>query len=52
MLLGGTVAGPCAGPEEWERLLAASCFKAVTAPFDCHTPDDLIAEVEARLAAL
>ncbi len=42
MLLGGTVAGTYAGPEEWERLLSASRFKAVTAPFDCHTPDDLI----------
>ena len=38
MLLGGTVAGTYNTPEEWERLLSASRFKAVTAPFDCHTP--------------
>ena len=38
MLLGGTVAGSYNSPEEWERLLSASRFKAVTAPFDCHTP--------------
>ena len=38
MLLGGTVAGAFDAPEAWERLLAASRFKAVTAPFDCRTP--------------
>ena len=38
MLLGGTVAGRYAGPEEWEQLLVRSRFKAVTAPFDCRTP--------------
>ncbi|MBQ8110752.1 MAG: sugar phosphate isomerase/epimerase [Clostridia bacterium] len=38
MLLGGTVAGPFAGPGEWEQLLIRSGFKAVTAPFDCRTP--------------
>ena len=38
MLLGGTVAGRFSGPEEWERLLAQTHFKAVTAPFDCRTP--------------
>lgn len=43
MLLGGTVAGHFTGPEEWERLLAASRFKAVTAPFNCHTPKTEIA---------
>ncbi len=37
MLLGGTVAGKYSGPEEWEKLLAASRFKAVTAPFDRTT---------------
>ena len=37
MLLGGTVAGHWEGPEQWEALLAASHFKAVTAPFNCHT---------------
>ena len=38
MLLGGTVAGPYSGPEEWEELLVRSRFKAVTAPFSMHTP--------------
>ncbi len=38
MLLGGTVAGSYASPAEWEALLAASRFKAVTAPFNCFTP--------------
>lgn len=38
MLLGGTVAGAFSGPKEWEALLIASRFKAVTAPFNCHTP--------------
>ena len=38
MLLGGTVAGPYSGPEEWEKLLVRSRFKAVTAPFDMYTP--------------
>ena len=38
MLLGGTVAGPYSGPEEWEKLLVRSRFRAVTAPFDMHTP--------------
>ena len=42
MLLGGTVAGPFQSPEEWEKLLAASHFKAVTAPFDCRTPRETI----------
>ena len=38
MLLGGTIAGNWSGPEEWEKLLVRSHFKAVTAPFDCRTP--------------
>ena len=38
MLLGGTVSGPFTTPEEWEKLLVRSRFKAVTAPFSCHTP--------------
>ena len=38
MLLGGTVAGDWNSPEEWERLLKASRFRAVTAPFTCRTP--------------
>ena len=38
MILGGTVAGSYSTPEEWEKLLVRSRFKAVTAPFSCHTP--------------
>ena len=38
MLLGGTIAGHWSTPQEWEALLIESRFKAVTAPFDCHTP--------------
>ena len=38
MLLGGTIAGRYSGPEEWEELLVRSRFRAVTAPFSCHTP--------------
>ncbi len=38
MRLGGTVAGNYSGPAEWEQLLKASRFRAVTAPFNCHTP--------------
>ena len=43
MLLGGTVAGQWATPEEWEALLVRSRFRAVTAPFDCRTDRDEIA---------
>ena len=43
MLLGGTVAGRYGTPAEWEQLLAASHFKAVTAPFTCRTPKEEIA---------
>ncbi len=55
MLLGGTVAGRYDTPEEWERLLIASRFKAVTAPFDCHTPKeetDAYCEAAARQGAV
>ncbi len=38
MRLGGTVAGNYSGPAEWEQLLKSSRFRAVTAPFNCHTP--------------
>ena len=38
MRLGGTVAGDYANPAQWEELLDATRFRAVTAPFDCHTP--------------
>lgn len=44
MKLGGTVTGAWKMPEEWEKLLIASRFKAVTAPFSCRTPRD---EIEA-----
>ena len=43
MLLGGTVAGQWATPEEWEGLLVRSRFKAITAPFDCRTAPATIA---------
>ena len=39
MLLGGTIAGEWSSPEEWEALLVKSRFRAVTAPFDCRTPE-------------
>ncbi len=42
MLLGGTVSGSWTTPEEWEKLLILSRFKAVTAPFDYHTPREEI----------
>ena len=42
MLLGGTVTGSYHSPEEWEKLLIASRFKAVTAPFHCRMPRDEI----------
>lgn len=38
MLLGGTVSGSWTSPGEWEKLLIASRFRAVTAPFNCRTP--------------
>ena len=38
MRLGGTVAGAGPSPKEWEAQLAASRFRAVTAPFNCFTP--------------
>lgn len=44
MLLGGTVTGTYNSPAEWEKLLTASRFKAITAPFTCHTPREEIAE--------
>ena len=36
MRLGGTVC--CSDPAEWEERLAASGFRAITAPFTCETP--------------
>ena len=41
MLLGGTVVG-AKSIAEWEKLLVASRFKAVTAPFNCYTPREEI----------
>lgn len=38
MRLGGTVIGPWKDLNEWEALLTASRFRAITAPFNCHTP--------------
>ena len=40
MRLGGTVC--CGNPAEWEEKLAASGFRAITAPFTCETPADEI----------
>ena len=37
MRLGGTIVGAYRNAEEWEALLAASRFRAVTAPFTCRT---------------
>ena len=48
MRLGGTVSGNFSGPEEWERLLVKSRFRAVTAPFNCDTPES---ETDAYCAA-
>ena len=48
MLLGGTVEGSFTGPEEWEKLLVRSRFRAVTAPFNMYTPRK---ETEAFCAA-
>ena len=49
MLLGGTVCGAYSNPSEWEKLLIASRFKAVTAPFHCHTPRE---EIDAYCAII
>ena len=48
MRLGGTIAGRCASPAEWEQLLIKSGFRAVTAPFTCRTPRE---ETDALRAA-
>ena len=40
MRLGGTVC--CGNPAEWEEKLAASGFRAITAPFTCDTPREEI----------
>ena len=42
MRLGGTIAGEWTSPKEWEALLVKSRFRAVTAPFDCRTPQPVI----------
>ena len=42
MRLGGTIAGRWTTPEEWEALLVKSRFRAVTAPFDCHTDPNTV----------
>ena len=44
MLLGGTIAGTYRNAAEWEALLAKSRFRAVTAPFNCRTPDPEVKE--------
>ena len=42
MRLGGTVVGNWNTLGEWEALLRASRFRAITAPFDCRTPSEEI----------
>ena len=42
MRLGGTVVGSWSTLGEWEALLRASRFRAITAPFDHRTPKDEI----------
>ena len=43
MRLGGTVC--CGSPAEWEEKLAASGFRAITAPFTCDTPREEISRL-------
>lgn len=43
MRLGGTVC--CNDPARWEEALAASSFRAVTAPFTCGTPREEISRL-------
>ena len=50
MRLGGTVAGRWETPAQWEALLTASRFRAITAPFTCETPRAEIGEY-CRIAA-
>ena len=38
MKLGGTVVGPWEKIEQWEKMLLASRFQAIPAPFNCDTP--------------
>ena len=47
MRLGGTVC--CNDPAKWEEALAASGFRAVTAPFTCETPRE---EIDRKLDIL
>ena len=48
MRLGGTIVGTYTNPEEWEQLLIRSRFRAITAPFSCHTdPDEIRAFTDA-----
>ena len=42
MRLGGTIVGNYANAEEWEQLLIRSGFRAITAPFNCYTPENEI----------
>ena len=44
MRLGGTVSGAFRTPAEWEKLLVASKFRAVTAPFNAYTAPDVIVQ--------
>ena len=44
MRLGGTIVGTYASIREWEMLLVRSRFRAITAPFNCHTSKEEIRE--------
>jgi Sugar phosphate isomerases/epimerases len=38
MKLGGSIVGPWQSIRQWEEMLIASRFKAISAPFNCFTP--------------
>ena len=42
MRLGGSIVGNYSNIGEWEELLVRSRFRAITAPFNCHTPPEEI----------
>ena len=44
MKLGGSIAGPCATPAQWEEALKASRFASVTCPVDHTAPEDTARE--------
>ena len=44
MKLGGSIAGPCVTPAQWEEALKASRFASVTCPVDHTAPEDTARE--------